>query len=397
MLCGTIAAVFSTRTQWNLTANRLSQLLERKRRRGEIVLDLTESNPTRVGLVAAADLLAPLSAEAARCYEPAPLGLPAARGAVAADFTGRGLEVSEERVVLTAGTSESYAFLFKLLCDPGDVVLVPRPSYPLFEFLARLESVGVATYPLVHDGEWHVDPTGLRLALDEQPRARAICVVHPNNPTGSFVKREEAAALLALAAQRGVAVVSDEVFADYALADDPRRLPSFASDAPVLAFTLGGLSKSCGLPQMKLGWIVVSGPPDARREALARLEVIADTYLSVSTPVQLAAPSWLARRAELTRPIAERIASNLATLRELVVEAPLATLLGVEGGWYAVLRVPATRSEEELVVAMLERHGVLVHPGFFFDFAHEAYLVLSLLPQSDVFCEGVARLLGGLE
>jgi alanine-synthesizing transaminase len=397
MLCGTIAAVFSARTQWNLTANRLSQLLERKRWHGEIVLDLTESNPTRAGLVAAADLLAPLSAEAASAYEPAPLGLPAARAAVAAEFAGRGLEVSEDRVVLTAGTSESYAFLFKLLCDPGDVVLVPRPSYPLFEFLARLESVGVATYPLVHDGEWHVDPTALRSALDEQPRARAICVVHPNNPTGSFVKRQEAVALQALAAQRGVAIVSDEVFADYALVDDPRRFPSFAGEMPVLAFTLGGLSKSCGLPQMKLGWIVVSGPPDARREALARLEVIADTYLSVSTPVQLAAPSWLARRAELTRPIAARIASNLATLRELLLEAPLATLLGVEGGWYAVLRVPATRSEEELVVAMLERHGVLVHPGFFFDFAREAYLVLSLLPRSGVFREGAARLLRALE
>jgi len=389
--------MFSKRTRWDLTVNHLSQLLACKRRRGEIVLDLTESNPTRVGLSAAANLLTPLGAEAARLYEPAPRGLQVARAAVAADLAARGLDVAEERIVLTAGTSESYAFLFKLLCDPGEVVLVPRPSYPLFEFLARLESVCVAPYPLVYDGQWRVDLWELRAVLDAHPRARAICLVHPNNPTGSFIKREEATTLLKLATERDLAIVSDEVFTDYALGDDPDRFASFASDTPALAFALGGLSKSCGLPQMKLGWIVVSGPRDQRREALARLEVIADSYLSVSTPVQLAAPSWLALRAELARPIAERVSSNLAVLRESLRTIPQATLLDLEGGWYAVLQVPATRSEEQMVVSLLDRDGVLVHPGFFFDFAREAYLVLSLLPPQEVFCAGVARLLRTLE
>jgi alanine-synthesizing transaminase len=299
--------------------------------------------------------------------------------------------------VLTASTSESYAFLLKLLCDPGDVALVPRPSYPLFEFLARLESVSVTSYPLVYDGEWHIDLAGLRVALDAQPCARAVCVVHPNNPTGSFVKRDEAERLLALAAERGVAVIADEVFADYAFVDDSRRFRSFAAAGPALTFTLGGLSKSCGLPQMKLGWIVVAGPPDARREALARLEVVADTYLSVSTPTQVAARSWLARRADLAQHIAGRVAANLATLRAELARASLATLLNTEGGWYAVLQVPATRSEEERIVTLLEHEGVLVHPGFFFDFPREAYIVLSLLPQRDVFAEGLSRLLRTLQ
>jgi alanine-synthesizing transaminase len=389
--------MFSKRTRWDLTVNHLSQLLERKRQRGEVVFDLTESNPTRVELRVAIELLAPLGAADARYYEPTPLGLPMARAAVAAGFAARGLKLSADRIVLTASTSESYAFLLKLLCDPGDTVLVPRPSYPLFDFLAQLESVSVATYPLAHDGRWHIDLSELRAALDAHPRARAICVVHPNNPTGSFVRRDEAQDLLGLAAERDLAIVSDEVFSDYALVDDPRRFASFAGDTPALAFALGGLSKSCGLPQMKLGWIVVSGPPDQQREALARLEVIADTYLSVATPVQLAAPPWLGRRAELSRPIAERTASNLAVLRESLNEAPQATLLAPEGGWYAVLQVPATHSEEQLVVSLLERHGVLVHPGFYFDFAREAYVVLSLLPRPDVFREGATRLLRALE
>jgi alanine-synthesizing transaminase len=277
------------------------------------------------------------------------------------------------------------------------VVLVPRPSYPLFEFLARLESVSVTSYPLVYDGEWHIDLAALRMALDAQPCARAVCVVHPNNPTGSFVKRDEAERLLALAAERGVAIVADEVFADYAFAEDPRRFRSFVAAGPALTFTLGGLSKACGLPQMKLGWIVVAGPSDARREALARLEVVADTYLSVSTPTQVAARSWLARRADLAQPIAGRVAANLATLRAELARAPLATLLNTEGGWYAVLQVPATRTEEERIVTLLEHEGVLVHPGFFFDFPREAYVVLSLLPQRDVFAEGLARLLRTLQ
>jgi alanine-synthesizing transaminase len=390
-------SVFSKRTRWDLTTNRLSQLLARKRRQGIAVLDLTESNPTRAGLVADRDLLAPLASEASLRYEPAPLGLPSVREAVAADFRARGLDLPAERVVVTASTSESYAFLFKLLCDSGDAVLVPRPSYPLFGFLAQLESVAVESYALRYDDEWSIDLAELRATLDGHARARAICVVHPNNPTGSFVKREEATELLALAADRGLAVISDEVFADYAFAPDGRRHASFASDGPALAFALGGLSKSCGMPQVKLGWIAVAGPDEQRRAALARLELIADTYLSVATPTQVAAPTWLAQRQRLTRPIAARVAANLTSLRERLVRAPASGLLNTEGGWYAVLRVPATMTEEERVLDLLERLNVLVHPGFFFDFPHEAYIVVSLLPEGQVFREGLARLIGALE
>jgi alanine-synthesizing transaminase len=386
------ARVFSARTRWDLTANRLTELLAEKRRRGARVLDLTESNPTRAALVAPCELLGALADPAGLSYEPSPSGLAAAREAVAGDFRRRGIEVAAERLILTSSTSEAYAFLFKLLCDPGDAVLVPRPSYPLFEYLARLESVEVGAYPLVYDGDWHVDLGALCAALSEHPRTRALVVVHPNNPTGSYVKRDEAAALHELCSARSLAIVADEVFADYSFAPDPRRLPSFASDGPALTFALGGLSKSCGLPQMKLAWIATAGPQELRARALERLEVIADTFLSVSTPVQVAAPAWLAQAAALRAPIAERVRANLAALRECSGSGSAATVLTVEGGWYAVLHVPATLPEEERVLRLLDERDVLVHPGFFFDFPSEAYLVLSLLAPAQVFREGARRI-----
>jgi len=268
-------------------------------------------------------------------------------------------------------------------------VLVPRPSYPLFEYLARAESVDVARYALRYDGEWHLTRGALEQQITE--RTRALVVVHPNNPTGSFLKRDEADGLRALCAERGLALISDEVFADYAFGEDPRRLSSVAEDGAGLAFSLGGLSKSCGLPQLKLGWIAVSGPGQLREEALARLEIVADTFLSVGTPVQRAAPALLARLPELQAPIAERVRRNLTTLRSRLGQARHATLLRVEGGWYAVLQVAATAPEEEQVLGLLD-DGVLVHPGYFFDFPGEAYLVVSLLPPEDVFGEGIARL-----
>ena len=387
--------MFSERTRWDLRPNRLAERLAAKRAAGARLLDLTESNPTRVGLCGPPDLLLPLARPEARRYEPSAFGHPDARAAVAADFARRGFPLAPERVLLSASTSEAYAFLFKLLCDPGDEVLVPRPGYPLFEFLATLESVRVRAYPVAYDGEWRLDLAALRTALG--PRTRALVVVNPNNPTGAYLKREELGALLALCAERGMALVSDEVFADFALTDDSRRVASVASDGPALAFALGGLSKSCGLPQLKLAWTAVTGPESLVRDALARLEIVADTYLSVSTPVQLAAPELLARRDELQAPIRERIRSNLQTLRAAVGPGCPASILLPEGGWSAVLRVPATLTEEERVTRLLEERDVLVHPGYFFDFPAEAYLVLSLLPEPRDFAEGVARVLADLE
>ena len=386
--------MFSTRTGWDLTPNRLSSQVEARRKRGERVLDLTETNPTRVGLEYPPDLLAPLADPAGLSYEPSPRGLASAREAVAADHARRGGSIHPSRILLTASTSEAYAWLFKLLCDPGDAVHVPRPSYPLFSYLARLESADARPYALSYDGEWHLSLDAVREAVT--PRTRAVVVVSPNNPTGSYLKRTEAEELLALCAEREIAVISDEVFADYAFAPDPRRMPTLAGDGPALAFSLGGLSKSCGLPQLKLAWIAVSGPETWRTPARARLEVVADTYLSVSTPVQRAAPALLARRPELQRPIAERVAANRDALGRRLGKGSPASLLDAEGGWSAVLQVPATQSEEERVTRLLEEQGVLVHPGYFFDFPREAFLVLSLLPPRDMFAEAVDRVIAVL-
>ena len=386
--------MFSTRTRFDLTPNRLSAALETKRQAGVRVFDLTLTNPTRAGIPYPDDLLAPLLDEAGRRYDPSPQGLLGARQAVAQDYARRGFALGPERLVLTASTSEAYAFLFKLLADPGDEVLVPRPGYPLFDFLAGLETVRAASYPLVYDGEWHLDLAGLRAAVT--PRTRAIVVVNPGNPTGSYLKVSELAALHALCAEHNLALVSDEVFADFGAAEDPRRVTSVAEDGPALAFSLGGLSKSCALPQLKLAWIAVSGPPALRQEALARLEIVADTFLSVATPVQVAAPTLLARLPELQAPVRARILRNGDALRSAVGPGSPATVLASEGGWSAILQIPATLPEEERTLRLLERHDVLVHPGYFFDFPREAYLVLSLLPPPEEFDDGVRRVLEDL-
>jgi alanine-synthesizing transaminase len=383
--------VFSARTRWDRTVNRLARAVEARKANGRRVIDLTESNPTRPAIPYPADLLAGLADLRGRRYDPIPAGWRGAREAVAGEYTRHGVPVAPEHIVLTASSSEAYSFVFKLLCDPGDEVLVPAPSYPLFDFLAGLENVVVRPYPLLlAGGEWHVDVAAPSAAVG--PRARAIVVVNPNNPTGSFVKNDEAAALAELAARHDLALVSDEVFLDYAGHADSRRAGTLAAPGAALTFVFGGLSKSCGLPQLKLGWIVTAGPEDLRREALERLEIIADTYLSVGTPVQLAAPSLLARGGEIREAIQSRVASNRTALEWLCRNSPV-SVLPAEGGWYAVLRVPATRSEEALVTELVEAHGVLVHPGFFFGFPHEAYVVLSLLPEPDVLAEGVEALL----
>jgi aspartate/methionine/tyrosine aminotransferase len=386
--------MFSDRTRFDLRPNRLAARTAELRAAGAKLIDLTQSNPTRAGLPEAAHLLAPLAAEPARRYEPVPFGLPEARAAVAHDFARRGYPLESNRVLLHASTSEAYGFLFKLLCDPGDEVLVPRPGYPLFEFLAGLESVRVRSYALAYDGAWHLDLGGIVAGLTT--RTRAIVVVSPGNPTGAYLKRDELESLESLCAERGIALLADEVFADFALREDSRRAASVARDSRALAFSLGGISKSCGLPQLKLAWTAVVGPDALRREALARLELVADTYLPVSTPVQVAAPALLARKDELQAPIRVRLAGNLDTLRNALASGSPATLLEPEGGWSAVLRVPATCGEEERVLRLLDERDVLVHPGYFFDFPGEAYLVLSLLPPPAEFAEGVARVLADL-
>jgi alanine-synthesizing transaminase len=386
--------MFSTRTCWDLRPNRLSELRARKLAAGAHLLDLTESNPTRAQIPYPQDLLAPLTLPEGRRYEPAPFGLLAAREAVAADYARRGAAVDPGRIVLTASTSEAYAFLLKLLCDPGDELLVPRPGYPLFEYLASLESVRVHSYPLEHDGSWHVDLDALGRAVST--RTRAVVVVSPGNPTGAYLGREERDALAAVAAEHGVAIISDEVFADFSFVSGKSRSPIADGDGPALTFSLGGLSKSCGLPQLKLAWMAVSGPPEHCRDTLERLEVVADTYLSVSTPVQVAAATLLARRPELQAPLLERVRTNLEALRSRLDARSPASLLEPEGGWSAVLRVPATVSEEERVCRLLDRRDVLVHPGYFFDFPMEAFLVLSLLPPTATFSAGVDRILADL-
>ena len=386
--------MFSARTGWTRAVNRLSAVVAARRRSGAPLLDLTETNPTRAGLRAPADVLAALADPASLAYEPDPQGRRAAREAIAADARRRGTDMDPDRLLLTASTSEAYAFAFKLLCDPGDTILVPRPSYPLFEYLAGLESVRVEPYALRYDGTWHADLADLAGAFTE--RTRAVVAVSPNNPTGSFVKVAEAEALRVLAARHDVGILSDEVFADFPLRDDPGRARTLFADGPALTLCLGGLSKSCGLPQVKLAWMAIAGPAAARAEAQARLEVVADTYLSVSTPVQHAAPAILARAEALQAPIRDRIRTNLERLRAASA-GTAATLLDVEGGWSAVLHVPATRSEDEWVIALAEQDGVLVHPGYFFDFTREAYLVLSLLPPAAEFAQGVATIVERIE
>jgi hypothetical protein len=378
--------VFSTRVPGDRRPNDLARALAAARARGP-VLDLTVSNPTRVGIQYPADLLAGLSDPAALTYRPAPLGLREAREAIAGDYGRRGLRVDADRIVLTASTSDAYSILFKLLCEPGrSEVLTPVPSYPLFDHLTRLDGVVQRRYALEYHGSWTVDVDGLERAWSAE--TRAALAVSPNNPTGSVISDADADELTRRCGERDAALIVDEVFVDYSLGrpfDDPRAFRT----PPCLLFRLGGLSKSIGLPQVKLGWIALDGPADLVAEALDRLELICDTYLPVSTPVQVAARTLLERGAAVREQILDRLRVNHTALGAIVTGAGGATVLPADGGWSAVIRVPATRSEESLVTELLERDAVAVHPGYFFDFPHEAFLVVSLLPEPGVFARGM--------
>ena len=382
--------MISSRLPKSLEPNAVARALDAKRRSGAAILDLTETNPTSAGFNYPKELLEPLADPRALEYDPQPLGLWSARAAVAADFRRRGIVISADRVALTSSTSEAYALLFKLLCDAGDAVLVPHPSYPLFEHLTQLESVTAIPYALEYHGAWRVDVDSITRAATD--RVRAILIVSPNNPTGSFLHQDDLDALSRLAASRGWAIIGDEVFADYPLDPAPEAANVLAG-AGVLTFSLGGLSKAAGLPQLKLGWIGFGGPSSKVDEALAAYEVIADTYLSVSTPVQAAAADLIERGAAIRSQILARVQRNLESLRKLATGHPSVRVLRVEGGWSAVAQVPQLRAEEALVLELLEKDDVLVHPGYFFDFDREAFVVVSLLVEPATFDQAVTRLL----
>jgi alanine-synthesizing transaminase len=388
--------VFSTRLPSNLGPNRLAQAIGEIRRHGRWYIDLTESNPTRAGFGYPSDLLVALSDGRALKYEPAPFGLSDARCAVAADYQRSGVAVARERIVLTASTSDAYSLLFKLLTDAGDEVLIPRPSYPLFDHLTRMDFVAARPYALEYQGRWSIDFDSLESGLTD--RTRAILVVSPNNPTGSFISRDELHHLESICAEREIAIIADEVFADYEL--EPGAAAAAARPATLrnaLSFSLGGLSKSVGLPQVKLGWIAAAGPDHLVENALQRLELICDTYLTVSTPVQIAAPALIERGADVRGAIAARVRANYRQLRQAVASVPSCSVLRADGGWYGVVQVPTLESEEELVIRLLNRDAVLAHPGYFFDFPRESFLIVSLLTPEDAFSEGISRVLRNFE
>jgi alanine-synthesizing transaminase len=357
---------FSLRLDWTLATNRLSKALELQKPR----YDLTASNPTKAGLHYPEEILHAFQNNEALQYNPDPRGIDEARAALNLG----------PHTILSASTSEAYGWLFKLLCNPGDAVLVPRPSYPLFEFLAKLESVEVLQYSLQYAEGWWLDFESLEKQLT--PNTRAILFVHPNNPTGSYLKISELEQLSQLCAKRNIALISDEVFAEYPLGNDDTRATTLGDNGRCLTFVLGGLSKTAGLPQMKAAWLTASGPQ--AKEAITRLELIADTYLSVATPVQCALPALLHHGAQVREQIQLRTQNNLKTLTKSHLRP-----LHVEGGWYAIIPTPRTRTEEEWAIHLLEKEGTLTQPGYFYDFESDGWLVLSLLTPEADFASGV--------
>jgi alanine-synthesizing transaminase len=383
--------MFSDRVPSDLRQNRLADALAERKRRNQPILDLTASNPTRAGFSYPNDLLSPLGHPRGLVYAPESLGIFEARRAIVADFERRGLTTAVDRIALAASTSEAYSLLFKLLCAPGDEVLIPRPSYPLFDHLTRLDAVMPVPYELEYHATWSIDVGSIERSLTG--RTRAVLLVSPNNPTGQFVDPAELASIAALCREHDAAIISDEVFADYALSASAAPSGLLLDRTDVLGFTLGGLSKSIALPQAKLAWIAISGANDVVIRARARLELACDTYLSVSTPVQLAAAELLHRGAAIRQQIHGRIRRNYQTLHTRAAEVPSCELLRADGGWYGVLRVPSIMSEEDLVLSLLTESSVLVHPGYFFDFPRESFLVVSLLPPPEQFAEGLSRIL----
>ena len=384
--------MFSHRTDWKLTPNRFTEVQQQLRAAGQEIIDLTISNPTRAELHYDEEaIMQALIQPDALEYDPQPKGLFSARQAVADYYRAQHEEfdVDPEAVVLTTSTSEGYSFVFRLLCNPEDEILVPRPSYPLFEFLAGLQDVKLVPYPLLYDHGWQIDfPSLYKVA---KHRTRAVVVVHPNNPTGSYVSSTERDELNNFCREYGLALIADEVFLDYA--HDGAMRDTFATNNAVLTFALSGLSKISALPQMKVAWIVTSGPQEQVNAALARLEVIADTYLSMNAPLQLATPVLLEQRKNIQPLLLDRVRANLEEVDRGLAKQKSCQRLAVEGGWYAVLRVPATQPDEELAIDILRKVGVLVHPGHFYDFPRDGYLVVSLITPPESFRQGIGYIL----
>lgn len=388
--------MFSHRTDWKLAPNPFTVAQREVAAAGAEVLDLTVSNPTRAALhYDTESILDSLSSSEAMDYDPQPKGLLSARQAVAAYYRHEHevFDLDPEAIILTTSTSEGYSYVFRLLCNPGDEILVPKPSYPLFEFLADLQDVKLIPYELIYDHGWQMDAPSLYKAVNH--RTRAVVVVHPNNPTGSYASEQERENLNSFAREYGLSLIVDEVFLDYSL--DGARRPTFAGNNEALTFTLSGLSKISCLPQMKLSWIVTSGPSDAASAAMDRLEVIADTYLSVNAPIQLAAPALLEQRKQVQPLLLDRVRMNLEELDRQLGKQKACTRLDVQGGWYAVLRVPVTQSDEELAIELLKQQSVLVHPGHFYDFTSDGYLVVSLITPAGKFRQGLQRVLKHFE
>lgn len=387
----------ANRTSWSLQHNPLTELLDKLQTQGISILDLTESNPTRCGFEYPSRWLNALSLKENLIYAPAAEGMPTARGAIADYYRAKNLKVDTNRLVLTSSTSEGYSFLLKLLTNPGDHILIPKPSYPLFQFLLELHDVKFDYYPLVYDGKsWSIEKKAFKDLITS--RTRAVIVVNPNNPTGSYMSRQDMGFLNQQCLKNHMAIIADEVFFDYkfnvsgrdkATCGKPSRtMPCLYNNNDVLTFTLSGISKILGLPQMKLAWIVANGPAVVVKAAMQRLEIIADTYLSVNTPVQNALSTWLAQSAQIQKQILQRVRENLETIRR----GTAWKLLHPEGGWYAVMQVPSIQSEEQFVLNLLEKEHVLVHPGYFFDFEKEGFLVISLLPKTEIFAEAIERI-----
>ena len=372
---------FSKRTGWNTEESELARAHRLRAEAGLPIADLTASNPTRVGLDYGEGLLGALADLRALDYDPQPMGKMAAREAVRRYYADAGVTVDANQILLTTSTSEAYSYLFKLICDPGCEVLVPQPSYPLFDFLADLDDVLIRPVPLVYDQGWQIEPEGVRRAIG--PQTRAMVLVHPNNPTGHFTKPWEAEELARIAREFDLSLIVDEVFLDYGFEGRGRSFAAGLDGVPV--FVVSGLSKIAGLPQMKAAWIVTTGPEQA--QALARLEVIADTFLSMNAPVQCALPAWLGGRKAIQGQIRERVTRNLAELDRLLERLPAVERLVVEGGWYAVLRIPALEPDERTVLELLEL-GVWVHPGYFFGMPESGWLVVSLLAEEEEFSTG---------
>ncbi len=382
--------MFSSRSKWDLAPNRLYRLKEEKRLNGETIIDLTESNPTFCGFsYQKEDILDSLCTESVLEYRPDPRGIRSAREAISKYYSGQGIAVNPDHILLTSGTSEAYSFLFKLLCNINDRVLVPRPSYPLFDYLCLLNDVEPFGYRLYYDSEWRIDFDTFEEGLNG--RVGAIIIVNPNNPTGSYIKQDEFNRICNLAEKYNCTVIVDSVFEPYSLNADGSRAEILKYNGSALLFSLNGISKLLGLPQLKLSWTVVRGNSGKSSEALNRLEVIADTYLSVNVPVQIALPKLLQEPLYVKEQIMNRVRSNLQYLKDTTSNMNI-SLLNTEGGWYAILQLPQRYSDNEWAERMLVHWNILVQPGYFYDIEQKSCVVISLPQKTDKFEEGISRM-----